>query len=419
MLYDQYGNSRSVDRIGAQNFFKILYPQFFTGNSELAIEYSDEKIDYEIPFSTFGQYQMFNESFKGNSLRLYNLKVNRISPEKSEATLLYGKHLINPEDTKNVTLRLKLRDEFGRDIPNRIIKEMKCKFIGSYIDNYNQNSTINESYEDNDIIHLIFSFDNLEEGKYTFIPKVICEGDEYDLTLKCSETEDDEFSIYDKCAFHVNNGIDKINKNKIRLYSDYLSNYIYFDNNANENPTLLISLDEYNNKKITEFNLLDNSDYPLVDPTTYDITCTLDNIELETLKIGYSIGILLDKAHSRTQFDITQSHILKIFINKTEFDIAIKFVSLDKILNNMIGETDNLGYIALYQQDSYTIEASQNILLFEVYGINQNNNYLVKNDISKTANLEIKINGKKYGNEDVIFNNKEYSILISKNILTK
>ena len=422
--YDQYGNSRPVDKIGAKNFIKVLYPQFFTGNSELTFEFSDEKIDYEIPFSTFGQYQIFNESFKSNPLRLYNLKVNRISPEKSEATILYGKHLINSEDTKKVTLRLKLRDEFGRDIPNRIIKEMKCNFDDSYIDNYND-STINTLYEDNDIIHLDFEFDNLEEGKYTLIPKVICEGDEYNLTLKCSETEDDEFSIYDKCAFYVNNGADEINQNKIRLYSDYLNNYIYFSNNDNENQTLLVSLDEYNNKKITEFNLLDNSDYPLVDPTKYTITCNLDNIPLEALKIGYSIGILFDGDYSRTQFDFTQQHTLHIIINDKdkdisfEFEIDIKFVSLDKILNNMI-KSEQFDFIALYQQESYTLEASQNILLFEVFGINENNNYLVKNKIySEALVININFNGKTYGNNDVIFNTKQYSVLISTNILTK
>ena len=423
--YDQYGNSRQPDSKDAKNFLKILYPQFFTGNNDLKFDILKEKIEYQIPFSTFGQYQIFNESFKENPKRLFNLSYNRISPENSDATILHGKHLIDSK-ANNVILRLKLRDEFGRDIPNKIIKEMKCNFNESYIENYPNNSAIKENYEDNDIIHLVFSFDNLDEGKYTFIPKIKCEGDEYDLTLKCSETEDDEFSIYDKCAFYLNNGEKGINGNKIRLYSDFLNDYIYFANNSDENPSLLISLDEYNNKKITEFNLLDNSDYPMVDPKDYTITCKIDNIELEAFKVGYSVVILLKEANSRTQFDIIESHNLNIVItdkdnNKFVFNIDIKFVSLDKILNNMHGERGNFGIIALYQQESYVIEASENILLFEVYGINKNNNYLVKNnDIRKEEfELAITFKGKTLNSDDVILTQKEYSILISTNGLTE
>lgn len=134
------------------------------------------------------------------------MTVNRISPEKSDATILYGKHLVD-NNKLNVILRLKLRDEHGRNIPNRIIQEMKCNFSRSYIENSNENITdLEVKYLNNDIIYLVYSFETYTPGKYTFIPKIICEGDEYDLTLKCSETEDDENSIYDKCAFYVNPG---------------------------------------------------------------------------------------------------------------------------------------------------------------------------------------------------------------------
>ena len=421
--YDQYNNSRKIDySSGAKNLIKILYPYYFTGNSELNFDIKKENIIYMVPFSTFGQYEIFNESFKQSPRRFFNLTVNRISPENSDATILYGKHLINPEKTKSVTLRLKLRDEFGRDIPNRIIEEMKCDFSGSYIENAElSSSNIDVQFEKNDIIYLVYSFTNLGTGKYTFIPKIKCEGDEYNLTLKCSETEDDENSIYDKCAFYVNSG--EVNPNKIRLYSDFLNDYIHFDNNNEKNQDLLISLDENDNKKITEINLLDKSDYPMIDPTEYDITCKLGDITLTTKKIGYSIAFLLGENSSRDQFDITKDLKLSININKgseySSYEVGIKFVSVDNILNNMYGKTGKIDILPLYQQENYTIEATENILLFEVYRINTETNYLIKDSVVRNTNLEmkIKIDGKEYNN--VTFVEKEYSVLIYTDLLKK
>ena len=427
--YDQYNNSKEVvASIGAKNFIKVLYPNYYTADTSLFCEILDEKLNYKIPFSTFGQYEIFNDSFIQNSRRFYNMTVNRISPEKSDATILYGKHLVD-YDTPNVILRLKLRDEYGRDIPNRIIQEMKCNFSTSYIENSKKNITnLEVKYENNDIIYLSYSFKEYNSGKYTFIPKIRCEGDEYDLTLKCSETEDDENSIYDKCAFYVNPGKIPEKFTKIRLYSDFLNDYIYFEKksenipDSDNNPDLLVSLDEFDNKKLTEINLLDDADYPLVDPNDFeDITCSLDNKPLSVLKVGYSIACLLNQNDSKENYNVSQKYILTLIVgDKGKFDVGLKFVSLDNILNNMNNLTTTVGILALYQQECYTIEATENILLFEVYKIDNHTNYLIKETFdNKTLRMEIK--NDEYPEEEFSSSlvEKDYSVLIYTNSLQK
>ena len=429
--YDQYNNSREIDKVAALNMLKVVYPNYYTGNTDLFSEIYDDKIEYKIPFSTFGQYELFNESFKQNPRRYYKLNVNRISPENSEATILYGKHLINSQETHSVTLRLKLRDEFGRDIPNRIIREMSCDFNGSYVDYPSFDlSNLKAEYKDNDIIYLIYSFQTLEARKYTFIPKIFCEGDENNLTLKCSETEDDENSIYDKCAFYVNNGDNIVSLKKIRLYSDYSNDYIYYDSDSISNPDLLISLDEYDNKKLTEINLLDVSDFPLIDPKEYILNCSLSTnkgpFSLKSVNIGYSIAVILENNELRTDFDISGDIKLNINISKDEeiisnFEIAVKFVSVDNMLNNMKDSYSKNEIFALYQQRSYTIEASENILLYEVYFLDTQSNYLIKQSVVENTNLamQIKLEGDSNIYDNVTFDEKEYSVLIYTDLLKK
>ena len=411
--YDQYNNSKeSIDSVGAKQLLKVLYPNYYTPDIAFICDILNEKLDCRIPFSTFGQYEIFNESFIQNSRRFINMTVNRISPEKSDAAILYGKHLVE-DNTSNVTLRLKLRDEYGRDIPNRIIQEMKCNFSNSYIENKKEEITdLEVKYENNDIIYLVYSIKENDSGKYTFIPKIICEGDEYNLTLKCSETEDDENSIYDKCAFYVKPGNIPATFTKIRLYSDFLNDYIYFEEGS-KNQDLLVSLDESDNKKITEINLLDESDYPLVDPNNFgDITCSLDDNNLNVAVVGYSIACYLNKTDSREKYNINKKLKLNLKIGtKGQFEIGLKFVSVDNILNNIYNSSGDSEILALYQQQSFTIEATENILLFEIYKKDKITNYLIKEKFDSRP-LTMKINNKNLGKEEYNLVEREYSVLI-------
>ena len=427
--YDQYNNSRKIELPDIKNLISVLYPHYVhTNNGTTFVFIDNEIIYYKIPFTTFGQYQIFNPNFMQNSTRIFNLTVNNISPEKTDATILYGKHLVKDED-EAVTLRLKLRDEFGRDIPNSIIKEMGCNFDESYVANDNNenifdgiNSSIMEvQYEKSDIIHLVFNPKDLGYGKYTFVPKIKCRNDLYDLTLKCSETEIDENSIYDKCAFYKVSSSSEFNSDKIRIYSDFLNEYIYLNSGSNNDKLLLVSLDEGSNKKLTEINLLDKSEYPIVDPTSNSISCILDSDILNVKNVGNFFSVELKK--ERTSYDNTLVHTLKITVQYSTYNINVKFVSVDKILNNMFrlsGGSRNP--IAFYQQESYTIKASKNILLFEVYNMNSFS-YLIKDSSIKSSDFEIKINGNSYtkssGNNEVIFTEKEYSVLISTNLFTE
>ena len=427
--YDQYNNSRKIELPDIKNLISVLYPHYVhTNNGTTFVFIDNEIIYYKIPFTTFGQYQIFNPNFMQNSTRIFNLTVNSISPEKSDATILYGKHLVKNED-EAVTLRLKLRDEFGRDIPNSIIKEMGCNFDESYVansDNENIFDGINSSimevqYEKNDIIHLVFNPKDLGYGKFTFVPKIKCRNDLYDLTLKCSETEIDENSIYDKCAFYKVSSRSEFNTDKIRIYSDFLNEYIYLNSGSNNDKILLVSLDEGRNKKLTEINLLDNSEYPMEYTTSNFISCTLDKDNLNVKNIGYFISVELDK--ERTLYDNTKNYTLKIDVQGITFNVNVKFVSVDNILNNMYRLNDgSKNPIAFYQQESYTIKASKNILLFEVYNMKPNF-YLVKDSSIKNSDFEIKINGNSYtkssGNNEVIFTEREYSVLISTNLFTE
>ena len=427
--YDQYNNSKKIELTEIKNLITVLYPYYVHSNSDITFTFIDnEVIYYKIPFTTFGLYQIFNRDFKQSSTRIFNLTVNSISPQNSDATILYGKHLVKSGE-QEVTLRLKLRDEFGRDIPNNITKEMGCNFDESYVansDNTNVFDGINKSimdvqYEKNDIIHLVFNPETLGEGKYTFVPKIKCNNDLYDLTLKCSETEENENSIYDKCAFYKVSDSSSQNNNKIRVYSDFLNEYIYL-NKGNNDKILLVSLDESTNRKLTEINLLDNSDYPMIDPTSVQISCTFDSDDLIIQKVGYFISLSLKK--ERTEYDNTQKHSLVITIEGNSYNVYVKFVSVDKLLNNMyILNGGNGNPIAFYQQESYTIKASKNILLFEIFKINSNS-YLIKDSSVKNYDIQITINDKTYykknsDTNEVAFIDKEYSVLISTNLFTE
>mgnify|MGYP002623312111 FL=1 len=426
--FDQYNNSRKIEIIDIKNLISVLYPHYVHSDNEITFVFIDnEIIYYKIPFTTFGQYQIFNPNFKQSSTRIFNLTVNSISPQNSDATILYGKHLVNSTD-KSVTLRLKLRDELGRDIPNSIIKEMECNFDESYIVSSNEENifdklnrgTMDVQYEKNDIIHLVYNPQDLGVGKYTFVPKIKCRNDLYELTLKCSETEEDENSIYDKCAFYKVSGSSELNAGKIRIYSDFLNEYIFLSQGDNDDKILLVSLDESSNKKLTEINLLDNSEYPMVDPTSKEITCTFDSIGITAKTVGYFISVELN--NDRTSYDNTKTYNLQIIIQGKSYNVNVKFVSVDKILNNMNVKGGSGTPIAFYQQESYKIKASKNILLFEVYNINSNS-YLVKDSSITSSAIEIKINGQSYNKDNsknnVIFTNKEYSVLISTNLFTE
>ena len=427
--YDQYNNSRKIELADIKNLISVLYPHYVPSTSEINFIFIDnEIIYYKIPFTTFGQYQIFNPNFKQSFTRIFNLTVNNISPQNSDATILYGKHLVKSGDNE-VTLRLKLRDELGRDIPNSIIKEMECNFDESYIaNNANENifdginrSVMDVQYEKNDIIHLVFNPESLENGKYTFVPKIKCKNDLYDLTLKCSETEENENSIYDKCAFYKVSSSSEFNTEKIKIYSDFLNEYIYLNIGDNDDKILLVSLDESSNKKLTEIILLDKSEYPMFVPNSFTIPCKFDSKNIDVQNVGFFVSLNLN--NERTSYDTTQIHTLNIIVQYYTFNVNVKFVSVDKILNNMYGLNGGSGTpIAFYQQESYTIKASKNILLFEVYNINTNY-FLIKDSSIKSLDFVITINGNSYkkgsDNNEVTFTEKEYSVLISTNLFTE
>ena len=135
-------------------------------NSLLELKYfNDLNALIKVPISTFGIYEIFYEKFIEEKVRRYEFYPKEISPEKSDISILYGYNIIN-EKNKTVFLRIKARDNYGRNRPTVILEKLKCDFENNTKISENPNFKIEQSYRDD---YVALKVDINDEGKYTFM----------------------------------------------------------------------------------------------------------------------------------------------------------------------------------------------------------------------------------------------------------
>ena len=369
--YDQFGNQKKISYIRNEDI-KIKFPNYIVSAlySQLEIEIIDLKALIKIPISTFGTYEIFHENFIGEKVRKYEFYPKEISPEKSDLSILYGYNIIN-ENNKTVFLRIKPRDNYGRNIPTVILKQLNCDFKTNTQISENTNLGIEQIYKDD---YVLLKVNIVDEGKYTFVPKVQC--DNIDLTeFYCGY--DSETKI-NNCEFYYLSS----NKNTeyIKAYSDYTDYYYAYKAGKTDQTPLIISLDEKDNAKLTEIFFLDENNSPYLYFYYSDITAKLESNDLEVVPIGHKFSILLSNM-TRESFSSLEDYNLEIKVDSITFYIPIKFYFIDHFMNNFKTNPspDSIQYIAFYKQNSFKLKAAETFMLFEIYEL-IDNKYLGSGD---------------------------------------
>ena len=387
--YDQFGNQKKILEYSIkEEDLKIKYPNCIIPNNLVEIQYSDDiKALIKIPISTFGTYEIFYEKFIEEKVRKFEFYPKEISPEKSDVSILYDYNIVN-EKNKTVFLRIKPRDNYGRNIPNDILKHLNCDFENYTTFNENKNLKISQSIKD-DYVLLKVNIDG--EGKYTFVPKVKCEN--IDLTeFYCGY--DSETKI-NNCQFYYLS--ENRNKQYIKAYSDYTDYYYTYEAGASNQIPLIISLDEKDSEKLTEIVFLDqnNSTYFFFD--SEEVIASLGTRSLEVVHIGYKYAILLPDNMKREDFSCLEDYELKITIGTKIFSIPIKFYFLNHFMNNFQIDTNSktIKYIAFYKQTSLRLKAGDTFLLFDIYEL-IDNRYLGKGDSLNESYVEIIVDESNY-----------------------
>jgi hypothetical protein len=99
-----------------------------------------------------------------------------ISPDKSQVSILYEQNIIQ-SNTEKIRLRIKLKDNYNRDIPKVILTQLNCVYSDSYVISSKETSSNNKlsitsEYKDD---YVILSVNKPSvKGNYIFVPKVKC-----------------------------------------------------------------------------------------------------------------------------------------------------------------------------------------------------------------------------------------------------
>jgi hypothetical protein len=357
--YDQFGNQRKLSL--STNDCKIKYPNYLilSDNIEdIKFSHLQKTMVLKIPFNTFGLYEIFNENFEGENIRYCNLLPTAISPEKSEISILYDNYILNQE-TKNVSLKIKVRDNYGRDIPQIILDEMKCSFADSQINKL----PIKTSYK-NDFV--LLTVDNPKTaGKYTFVPKIKCNN----IPLTEFYCGYNDVTKLNNCEFYIPTSITSASIDKIQAYSDYLDTYNIYEPDKNDQTPLIVSLDEKENYKLTEILVTDSIDLIHFEQTQFnDFAAKLNEEALTVKKIGHKFIVLLPSGKPREKYTPTITYSLTFTVMKKNFNIPIQFFFSDQFMCN-VDTTKNVfdSQVAFYLPFSKTLEAAGTTLLFNIY----------------------------------------------------
>ena len=411
---DNFGNLKEASTNNI-NSFKIKYPlNILPGyETELKKDTSNKRLLLKILFSNFGTYEIFCENFIKEKKRFVNLMPEYISPDKSQVSILYEQNIVQ-SNTNKINLRIKFKDNYNRDIPNVILIQLNCDYSESYVisssDTTNSNKLIVSSeYKDDYAILSVNKPTN--KGNYIFVPKVKCSNIDL-IQINCPI---DSVTKNNNCEFFYPS--DRINTNNIKIFDEVSEGYITLEKDHTANDYLYISLDQKDNKKITEIILLDEqeSNYLSNDPQT--ITATLDSDILTVTQIGNKYALILPADKSRYDYTPVKRYELKIILNTDNiFIIKVKFYFLDKFMTNVDisqSDTSKISYIAFYKQNSFTLEAQETLLLFEIYQLSEEKYLGYINSLLDTSKVKLYINSEESQNCDIINHNNFFISVIS------
>ena len=396
--YDQFGNPKKIP-YDSRKVTKIKYPNNLAQVQVIDIIDGalDNQLILQVPVGTFGEYEIFNEDFIDEKKRYLNLMPKSISPEKSEVSILYENNIIQ-DDTDSISLRIKLRDNYGRHIPTIILDQLKCSFSESTLNGEKVSFTKGTTDD-----YVILSVKKpTKQTKYTFVPKVSCTGIEL-TTLYCGN---DPVTKINNCEVYYPSGS---LGSSIKAYSDFLDTYITFNKDVQKNhEDLIISLDEKENKKLTDIILLDDQDSIYFQKTSETINAKLDDLNLNVIQIGYKIAIVLPEDKDRGIISTNENPSLSITIGTTTYTISVKFYYLDHIINNINPNTENptIRHLAFYKQTSLKLKAAETFLLFDIYEM-YNSVILGTGSKLDKSKVELIINDKKdnENSEITLYNN--------------
>ena len=386
-FYDQYGNRKQATRIDMAN--NIGFPNNLKPATPIE-SYTDEakeKLVVKIPFNTFGEYKIFSREFIESKVRYINVMPKSISPEKSEISILYDQNIIESESSV-VSLRIKPKDNYGRDIPSVILKKMGCSF-GSSFASTEDNSNVKPVTEDFKDDYVLLSVTNIEQsGRYIFTPRVKCDEMEM-INLECGIDFETKLN---NCEFYK--PMTQISTNHISIFDEYLGEYTIYESGENNNY-LYISLDEKDSTKLTEVILLDSSDSPYLNIPSKVVSANLGGENLIVNQIGNKYVLILPNGKKRENYTPITTYDLEVKFDSATFNLKIKFYFLDPYMTNTdtseASGSRKISYRAFYKQNSFKLEASDTLLLFDVYE-QIDNKFLGTGANLDTTNIQLSIN---------------------------
>lgn len=405
-ITDLYLNPKYYESSYVDDLIKVEYPDNIIPDKEIKYSSNKEKTIYtiQVPTVSKGVYKIYNQNFFNDNIKYFIIIGGKPDIKKSYGEIKdYLENRITKAD-KVINLNIYLRDSSGGKISNEEMVNLKCSFDKSIIINSFQNVKtelpLGEYVIVNDIPTLSFTPKN--PGEYTFVPKMSCGSDSEAFEIYCSS-----------CNFYVSTStVDNI---KFKLYSDFYETY-FFSQEINENNSLIISLDEDQNLKLTTILILDTSGVPIfVNNLTKNIADALNSftaniscgdgqtISLNT-KINPSGGIdlFIENKTGRTNvFSPLEKYYLVFSLNNANFKISetkilLKFSYRDDFLNNVsnlnIAEAEE-NFFAEWKAGNFQLNAGENLMLFRVIAKNTQNqisygNTLDCNSISIEASIQ-------------------------------
>ena len=393
-IYDFYGNLKDSDTNSIEKP-KIKYPFNLIPDytADLENDSTNKRVLLKILFSTFGTYEIFVDNFMEQKIRYVNLMPQYISPEKSQVSILYEQNMIQ-SSTSKINLRMKLKDNYNREIPVKILQEMNCDFSSSKVTYNSETSTsttefsVTSQYKDD---YVILSVNKPSaRGNYIFVPKVKCTNIDL-VQLICGINSETNIN---NCQFSYPS--DTINSNSIKIFDEISEDYITLQKEVTSPDHLYISLDEKENQKLTDIILLDDQESSYLSNSPQTISATLDSVELTVKQIGNKYSLILPSDKTRYDYSPVKLFELVITLNTNNiFKINVKFYFLDKYMTNAdITQTDvsKISYIAFYKQNSFTLEAQETLLLFEIYELSEGKYLGNINTLLDAAKVSININ---------------------------
>ena len=382
--FDQYDNPKKP----LSNFdARVRYPNnILPENDEIIIdnESSNKELVVTIPFTTFGEYEIFNENFIEHKIRYLNYMPKSINSMKSDISMLYDNNIATNNEIE-FSLKIRPKDNYGRVISNIILKELECDFSKSSISGADT-LKLEQSYE-HDYVKLKVIDAVKEAGKYSFTPKVSCKN----IPLTEFYCGFDPITKLNNCDFYY--GESTASTNKVKAYSDFTDKYLTFGTESTDGTPLIISLDENENKRITDIVLISNDEAIIFKPDK-TVTATLDDKDdLKVIQIGYKYALVLPEGKTRNNYSPTISHSLTITIGSSSIPIPVKFYFLDHYMNNInwADTSTPSKHIGFYRQSSFTLEASDTLLLFDLYELTSDS-YLGKGKNLEVNNVKLLIN---------------------------